>query len=104
MVKTNAQQNNDKNKNIIIDESGKPKAGNNTYMRDKNLDKFMGTWVGNGDDKRVKIALEKKVFHINKNPGYIFDIELITGSSEYSDNGKLIAAYSGDDLIGAIGI
>ena len=85
---------------ISISELGKPGIGNNLYIYDTYLDKFVGTWIGNKDGKQMKIVLSKIAYKLSTDTANATQIEIITGHLQYTSNEASIASY---DLKASIG-
>lgn len=90
-----ARQNNNL-KRVSIAELVKTGNSNNVYNDD--LSKFVGTWIGKEGERTVQIVFAKKAFRLSKDPSNLSEIELITGTFQYFENGNLVKSYTNDDM------
>jgi hypothetical protein len=80
-------------KRITAADFGKPGTGKNIYIYDNNLDKFVGTWVGNKDGKQVKVVLSKIAYKLSNDTANVTEMEIIKGTFQYTNNTVIIASY-----------
>jgi hypothetical protein len=84
---------------VPISELTKVKLGSNYYFYNDNLNKFVGTWVGETGNKRVKISFYKKGMRVNQTDNN--EVEFLTGYFQYAENGEMKANYNGEDVLHA---
>lgn len=87
-------------KRVSASEFAKSGVEKNLYIYNDNLDKFVGTWIGNENGKQIKVVLLKKSFRLTKDSGNRTEMELISGNFEYLHSQTKIASYA---LTGSIG-
>ncbi|MBS1532004.1 MAG: hypothetical protein JSU01_17015 [Bacteroidetes bacterium] len=76
--------------------------GKNLKVNDSSLDKYEGTWTWSDDGKSLKIKFVKQVHHYGSKDK-VLDMEVITGSYNFSENGKTTVYASNEDFIGSSG-
>jgi hypothetical protein len=79
--------------------SGGKIKGKDLILTDRSLDKYVGTWIWTDGKKSLKISFVKETHHYGKN-NKVLDLDILRGSYELSENGKIILNSSSKEFSG----